>query len=574
MNRATWWAAICGACVAIEAPELEAPLAERAAAVSTLEVALDAAGLPAASLLRQAAVLGSESGWDVVQVPAWPLPGQAVRVVLVANTARPGPAQARLRLSTDGWGQFTDSLGSVRATAEGVPYVVFPPMRFSQPVAALFAVEVGEPWGSVWLNRGGADYGFSVAAAVPLSWMGELAFVQEGLPRAGHGDVLFEGHSLTVTADTWPLTAGVDAALRWTVDGVVQPEVPMALDAVGTGVFGANARWTGTLDTGALPVGAVVAVSVRARNAGAALVDDRGGAGYQLTVAASPELDWWQVGRFGFSECHWNGSTCVAGWQWQSPLLDPFLATPSEFQAGGSMPYPSVELYVPGVTVQNVPYDPAGGFLRVAVSSPFFSGDPAGAWLRHPLRFREASGNNLRYDWQVREHYAPNMPAVGVQCPPEGDYPFRFEVSTDGGRTYTAIGDGAWPDEGEDRTMSWLRFGTAPSLTTIPAGALQIADTAVGSVSFGTITLVNTSGEPLRFSELAFDQPAFSVRSQGCPAGGCPVQVAPGAQAPLQVRFAPTAAGVVSGELSMRIERVGACASIGTGVRVVSGRGL
>jgi hypothetical protein len=575
MNRVTLLSSLLIACVATEPSAERVGSTERAAAVETLDQALTASGLPASTLLRQALVLGSESGWDVVQVPAWPQPGQPVRVVLVANSPRPPAEQARLRVSVNGWGSFRDAIGSVRVTSDAVPYVVFPPLTFPQPVDALFAVEVMEPWGSVWLNNGAADYAFSVAPAEPLTWLGDLAFSQGGLPRAGHGDTLFAGHGLTVTADTWPPTAGVDAVARWTVDGVVQGEVPLALEAAGTGPFGQNARWAGTLDTRALPVGAVVAVSVLARNAGAALLDNRGGGGHQLTVAEPPEVDWWQTGRFGFSECHWNGVTCVAGWQWQAPLDEPFDATPGQYQAGASMPYPAVEVFAGGLTDLGVGYEAVHGtFLQVVVASPFFSGDPNGPWLRRPITYRERIGNNLRYDWLVREFYHPIMPALGSDCPPDGTYPYRFEISTDGGQSFTSIGDGAFPDEGEDRTLVWQNFLTAPSLTTIPSNGLDLGAVAVGGARTGVITVVNTINDVLRLGNLATDHPAFQVRSAGCPQGGCEVLLAAGERIDLQVRFAPTAVGPTEAALSLTLERVGVCASTGTFERTLVGVGL
>ncbi len=64
--------------------------------------------------------------------------------------------------------------------------------------------------------------------------------------------------------------------------------------------------------------------------------------------------------------------------------------------------------------------------------SPFFDEDPAGSWLPHPMRWAEAAGPNLRYQWEIRDFHAPTMPATGAMCPADGLYAYRFRVSADG----------------------------------------------------------------------------------------------------------------------------------------------
>ncbi|HMV69626.1 MAG TPA: hypothetical protein PKA64_22480, partial [Myxococcota bacterium] len=515
-------------------------------------------------LLREAALLGSEQGWDVLRVPAFPAGREPFRILAVASQPRPAPVAGWLHATTTGWATFLDARGAAMTTPDGRPMYVWGPVALPAPSEVRFAVRIQEPALDVWLNRAGADYGVPVTAPQAVTWIGDPWVAQDGLSRMAPGAGLYVGHDTTVYESTWPQSPDVTVLVRWSVDGVDQLPITMAVTAVDDGQFAANTRWEATLPTARLAPGAVVRWKLVGRSVGPDVADDDGGGWYQRTVEPAPEVAWMDQGVYTFSQCHWDGVTCFTGWAWDADLPEPLDATPGQFQAYAAAPLPGVELYVPGVT-DAADWDPAtSAFLRVEVVSPFFDEDPAGSWLPHPMRWAEAAGPNLRYQWEIRDFHAPTMPATGAMCPADGLYAYRFRVSADGGTTWATLGTADWgAGWGADCTMTWGTFLQAPPVTLQPSGPLDLGAVAVGAQGTAQVTLVNTNNQTLDLTGWSFDDPsgAWTASWVGCPdATACSLRLASGAQKTLRVAFTPAAPGPVTTTLRATRSAPGVCA--------------
>lgn len=560
------------------APEMEAPQSstERTAPIRALQATLDDLGIPSDDLLREAVVFAEEPGWTLLRLPAFPAPNEPFRILALSEFVREPPPSVTLVATTTAWFTQVDVRGRALMTSDDRPLYMWGPV--SLPAANVeLAVRVDEPNFPVWVNNGGANYTFPVAAPVPVTWVGHVVATLDLQTRNLPVDPLFVGHDLTLWASTWPQTSNVEVFARWTVDGVRQPDVQGSLSKINDGQFGNDSRWELQLPTADLIAGQVVGADIVVRSAGPDLVEDNAGQRWTGTFAAAPPVLWWDTGLWGFSDCHWNGFTCFTGWQWDTNLPDPLDASPGQFQAGARAPIPGVELFVPGVT-DRLDYDPAAlELLRVEVESPFFNGDPAAAPGSWPLTFRAREGNNLQYEWEIRQQYHPLLLPNGVDCPTAGAYPYHFRVSTDGGDTWTIVGVGSHPSA-LDGTLLWSNFYSTPELTTAPSGGLlALPDTPIGQLSTGTLTLVNTSGVPLTLSDLHFNAPQteFSVSYRNCPdVTACTPTIAPGGQLALQVRFRPVAAGERSASLLGTRTGGTGCVNEGNNVFTFSGRGI
>jgi hypothetical protein len=550
----------------------------RHAALDPLSATLEARGLDAEALLREAAVLGSEAGWDVLRVPAFPGDREPFRIVVLASTPREAPVAGWLHGTTTAWATTFDVRGAAMTTPDGRPMYVWGPARLPAPTEVRFAVRVQEPQLDVWLNRGAADYVVPVTAPVPVTWAGDLWVAQDGLPRMGAGVPLFTGHDTTLYESTWPQSPDVAVEVRWSVDGVAQPPVTMDIAGVDEGQFAADTRWEATLPTAGLPPGARVRWTFVARSTGPDVIDDNGGAGFEREVVAAPVVGWMDQGVYTFSQCHWNGVSCTTGWAWSPNLPEPLDASPGQYQAYAAAPSPAIELWVPGVT--DAPsWDPArSDFLKVEVVSPFFDDAQLGAWLPHPMRWTERAGSNLRYQWDVRDFRAPGMPPTGPLCPDDGPYPYRFRVSADGGASWVTLGTSdfgtGW---GADPTLLWQNFYLAPPLTQLPSGPLAVGSAAVGATTQAQLTLVNTNNDTLELRGWAFDDPAPRWRASwpGCPdATQCTLQLAPGAQQAVRVTLQPDVTGPLTTTLRATRDVPGMCVTEQVSAFVIEGRGL
>jgi hypothetical protein len=556
------------ACTA--APSVDPGQSERASGFETLGASLDAFGLPADAILRDAAYLGTEVGWDVFRVPAYPAPGEPFRIAIVADSDFLLPdGGAFLRGSTNGFQDFVDVPGTLFTSPDGLPYYVWGPVTL--PVSADFAIRVENDGGEYWLNNQGNDFSVPVAPHEPLTFAGRVTTEQGDVPHDVSADGLWEGNDLVLHVDTFPQTGGVQGRVLWSVDGQAQPPVDLELDGVDAGPFDNDTRWEATLPVGSLPLGAVVDYRIEVRSSGAPLIADDNGTPFSATVGAAPSLDWWQVGVFGFNQCHWDGFQCQTGWDWVQPLPNPLGALPTNYQAYAFAPSPSVEIYIPGLTDRTDLEFFGLDLLKVEVVSPFFGGDPAAPEAGWPMRFRERVGNNLRYDWLPRAFQAPLMPALGVACPADGLYDYAFRVSTNGGRTWQRIGDGTAPETGADFQIDWANLQYAPGLSFVPP---TFAGASVGSDETVTFEIINTTGTPLVLSDFAVDVAAFSFGWAGCPDGDCEIALDPAERHTVTVHFAPDAVGEVEATLSWHTENPEDCNQQGSTELALVAEGL
>ena len=419
--------------------------------VPPLGRALRDAGLLTAGEAARIARLGGESGFGVYAAPAVPGAGERVVVAVVAEGAgAPQAASSIARWTRDGWRTQTDTAASAFAQ-DGLAGLLFD--LGSSPARARMelALRVGE---ALWLSKSGSNYALAVRPPDRVAWAGSLGSWQNGLPRAPAGDTIFSGHELVVAGESWPQVPDAHAVLHWSSNGFAAiHHLPMSIDAVGAGPTGENTRWLASLD--GLAAGRTLTYWFEVASALGGFVDGRSGQNYGGPVATPPAPGWGEVGAYLFSKCHDPPNDCHYGWYYGSGMADPLSATPADYQVYAPAPAPAVELWVPGVTDAGLPV--AADFIRVEVWSPFFAGRTDGPWKAHAMAFKETHGNNWRYEWQVRIAAAAGMPAIGadVPCPADGDYPFKFRVSTDGGASWSWLGTGGFPDGGANRTLHW-----------------------------------------------------------------------------------------------------------------------
>jgi hypothetical protein len=421
-----------------------------------------AAGLLAQSVITAGEApmlvpLGTESGFTVMMTPG--LPSPTARLLMVA-AGQPGASTSSptAHFTTDAWSTSTDVAGTVY-TVDGAPVVVFQlaaALGFPAATYGQVALDVG----GTWLNHGSANYAFSVVSTGVLSFVGATRAGQDGLLRTIPGDSLYGGHDTAVTLETYPMLPNSVATLHWTSDGYTTVhDVPMALSAINTGTYGDDARWAATLPTAVLSAGTAVAywADATSNGPGGDMWDSNGGANFTASVAAAPAPTWAQLGAYEFY-------TTMSGWTYgfQVDLPDPLSANPGDYQAYAAGRSPAVEVYVPGVT--DAPGGAAacsGGFVLVEAWSPFFSGQPTGAWASYPLPFDEVSGNNCRFKWTL-QYSGFTQPPPGVDYPAGGNYPddgtyaYKLRISTDGGSTWAWLGTGGLPDGGDNRSIEWV----------------------------------------------------------------------------------------------------------------------
>lgn len=514
--------------VAIAAPVLAPGLSAEEAAARLARAGL-ISGTGEARLLR----LGSESGWAVFQTPGMPGPGERV---LLAAWREGGDRFARslAHLSSDGGASWSDRPGAP-AGAEGEGFL-FDLGGHAAGATVRVALALFDEGRELWLNHAGQDYRAQVAAPVALEWLGSVELSQDGLPRAP-GEPLYLSHDLEVKVQTWPSSPDTRVVALYRLGDGEEREAPLRLVATGAGEHRNNLQWAARLPTAGLERGGRVSWRLEASAGGATRREERGGEGWSAqaelespapTWAAAGEY-WWTPGEAGFGD-----------------LPDPFVFSLAGLDAGGG-PLPAIELYVPGITDHpEAERIAAGGFVRAEAYSPFLSGHPGGEWRGGPLVFTGRVGNNARYRWNLlRAHEGTSgaeglRPLSGAEVA-EGDYGFKFRVSTDGGRSWHWLGTGGFPSGGENRT---LRFA-AGSDWRVPAllGDPRIPPTAVGARGERRLELFNDTGAPVRLSGFFLWGPAaFSVAIDGCARlAECAPVLTPGERRGVLVGFAPVA---------------------------------
>ncbi len=526
----------------------DAPLAARA-----IPDALVSAGLISSAELRQLVLLADEPLGALFVTPGVPGPNDDITLFLVQSSKGVEPITAGMaRYTADGWSSTRDLGGTPFATGglRGVRFAL-PPRGSVGPLEAALRLSLGST--SFWLNAGGDNYRVDVMPEVKLQWVGNLRAHQEGLPRAFGGEPLYTGHSLTVEIDTFPQMPGVEPVLRWSTNGQASlKSAGMSLAQLRTGGYRNNSRWTATLPASALS-GSALELWVEAKGPKNTLWDSRGGANYRGPRAASPAVEWAELGAYRFNKCRFVDGHCETGWFYGDGLANPFSATPGDYQVYAAAPSLAVELYVPGVTPV-APVEPQSTFVRAEVFSPFFSGDPAGAWKGYPMDFSETAGNNWRLKWDVREFRAPGMPAIGVDCPADGDYPFKIRLSSDGGKSWRWLGAAGLPTGGDNRTLRWRNVSAVPQLTV--DGSTAFPGVPVGSNRNRTVYLVNTQNAPINVERLSLEDASgtFSLTAPACSSlNSCQVTLKGGERLALQLRFAPKAAGDVQAQVHAQL---------------------
>ncbi len=430
---------------------------------TSVAAALLQQGVITASEAQMLVPLGTEGGWTVMLTPGIPSNTARLSMIVVGQPVAAGQtgvstASPIARWSSNQWGTSTDTVGQ-KYTVNTAPVLVFKladPLQIGNGAFLQATLRIG----GVWLNNSSANYNFIIASPNALTFLGSLAAGQDGVIRAIPGQSLLAGHDTSVTVETYPMLPGSAATLHWTNDNQATiHDVPMALAAVNVGAYANDARWIGTIPTGAMSAGPTVAFWVEATSSGpgGALWDSRNGQNYVAAVATPPTVDWAELGTFGFF-------TTQSGWvyRYNAGLANPLSSTPGNYQAYTTGPAPAVELHVPGITdAPNGAAACTAGFVRVEAWSPFFSGTPGGVWAAYALPFIETNGNNCRFKWLLQNTgftQAPpgvNYPA-GSNFPVDGAYPYKVRISTNGGVTWQWLGTTGLPNGGSNRTINWV----------------------------------------------------------------------------------------------------------------------
>lgn len=548
------WIALLAACSQEPPTQAEdtAPVyVVQAAALTSPEVgaALAEKGLLKPAEALQLAQLGTDIAYEIFATPA--VPGASDRIVF-AVLAWPGaaaPTSGVVHWSKDNWATQKDSPGTP-VQVLGRAAVVFDLGTFAAGTQVRAAFKLVTPTAEVWLNNGNKDWLATVQATAALQGIGSLVAKQDGWVRKLPGDLVFTAHPLNVAVETWPEVPNVQVILHWKVGGGPVIDTPMAVDAIHFGGYGINTRWLGTIPAAQLMPGSNLTFWVEAKSPKNTLWDSQNGKNYLGNIATPPKVGWAQVGHTAFSK-GWvmpDGSY-KAGYAFQTGMDNPFASVPSSYWPP---PKPAVELYVPGLTDQDSALPAAsGGFVRVEVVSPFFSGKPGGAWHSYKLDFLDKGGNNWRFDWNVRQHGSPLSGPNGVEWVDDGTYAYKFRISTDNGATWSWLGTAPWPAAGDNLSLSWKNLTIAPQLTV--SGKTELPTIKPGKSATQKVELVNTSNDTFTVSACTVDPPVgpLGLATKGCPSAGKTTVLAPGKRITVTLTFKPKKVGTFSATLKV-----------------------
>jgi hypothetical protein len=316
---------------------------------------------------------------------------------------------------------------------------------------------------TLYVSNGGANYFFPVnlpGGADPLEFIGNSTFSTGDLGRAA-GQPLFEGVGLDVAVQTWPPSLDHTVTLFYTTDDYATIQsAAMTFSADKAGEFGANFLWTATIPEAALEGASELVLWMNATNGTTTLWDSNFSANYKFPVSSPSEVyevGFAQAGKFTFSKCWWNGTTCSTGWQYSPGVADPMLASYSQYQVYGAWTHLAAEVYVAGITDRD-PTDPfvafaLQNFFRVRVKSPIFAGSPTAEPVAKPLGVSGKAGNNFIFQWQFF--------STGCVCPIDfswptlGVYPYVYEYSMDGGQTWQPLPIDATAQPAQPLEIDW-----------------------------------------------------------------------------------------------------------------------
>jgi len=524
---------------------VEAPLASTSVAGSLVK-----GGFLTTNEALHLAPLGTDIAYEVFVTP--PAPGKDDRLVyaLVTWPGAATPKSAAAQMTTDGWSTQKDLAGKV-TVVQGRPSVVFDLGKFPVGTQVRTTFKVVTATGVVLLDHGGKDWLTSVLAVAPLQGVGSLEARQDGWKRKLPGDALFSAHPLAVTVETWPEVPGVNAILHWKVGAGPVTDTPMGIDAIHYGGYGLNTKWIGLIPAAQLMPGSNLTFWVEAACPKNTLWDSLNGKNYKGFINAPPGVQWAQTGHTQFSKA-WQTSpdgVWKAGYMFFPSLETPFISQPSGYWPP---PKPAVELYVPAVTdVAGAIEAAKGGFVRVEVWSPFFSGKPTGDWHAYQLEFFENFGNNWRFEWNVRQHGSPLSSPNGVAWVDDGNYPYKFRISTDNGQSWKWLGTGPLPSGGDNLLLEWHNLTYPPQLTV--SGKLDMPKTKAGKSSTQKVDLVNTGNDTLTIKSCTVKDGvgALAMTLKGCPKTGKTTTLAPGKRVTASLTFKPKKSGTYTATLTL-----------------------
>lgn len=510
---------------------------------------LQASGHLAATEVRSLVYIRQEQSWDILRTPAIAGPTDRVLwIVLAPQHSDATTLQAMMRWTGNGWSTQQDTQAS-SFVWEGRPGFLFDLGQHpvDTEIQAAFRITTGNQ--TAWLNFGNQNYRVHIQKAQELQWIGYLQVHQSGLLRKIPGDSVFRGHGVQVTVETYPATSQVDVQLHWTVGGFeATKKTPMSVSQIQVGTHRNNVQWSALIPTEHLTGSQELIFWVEARGVHNTLWDSRQGANYKARISTPPAPTWAQAGVYTWSKARQmpDGSWSYMNWFYNEQMANPLKATPDQYQAYASAPIPALEVYIPGVTDRPENRDALGQFVRVEVWSPFFSGQPDGAWKAYPMSFHEWHGNNARFRWNVREFRAPQMPAVGVDCAANGLYPFKYRISTDQGARWYWVGTQGLPNGGENRFLDWKNMSYAPMLTVDGqrSGDALTWEARAGQPTSRNLTLINTNSYTVEINRLWLqdNSTSWTLTVAGCSSlENCRKALLPGERFSLAISFtAPT----------------------------------
>jgi hypothetical protein len=410
-------------------------------------VAQGALGLSEARFLVER---GRESLSAVYQTPAVVGTNDILKIVVVTDLPVPASAVARFSIGAE----WSDLPGTCVALSQGAA-CVFDFGTHAAGTEITTALYLNMPSGQeFWLNNGGDDYRTQVRVAGPLGWVGGLTARQDGFWRTLPGEALFVGHDLSVQVETYPLLPSLDVVLHYTVDRASQStDVPMQAEAIGVGAFGNNGAWSAVIPAAGLARGATLTFWVEAKSPQNTLWDSRQGANYVTTVSQdAPKPAWAGVGTIYPRR---NGPPVF-----HSDLQDPVTCGGCQAFYAGAPDNPGAEVWIPGVTDRDdVELLAKGGFIRAEVWTPLYSGSATGVWSATPLRYFGKNGNNAVFEWHlfaVDEITGTQYACIDWPADvPDGDYPYKFRFSTDGGSSWRWLGADSAYGRRNNRTVRW-----------------------------------------------------------------------------------------------------------------------
>lgn len=521
------------------------------APLTAAEVGSDLAskGLVTPAEALNLAQLGTDIAYDIFVTPAAPSATDHIVFVALAWQGAAVPKSGLVRWSKDNWATQKDVAGKPTLLL-GRQGILFDLGVFTPGTQLHTTFKLVTPTGEVWLNNGTKDWIATVQTPAPLQGVGALEVRQDGWKRNIPADMVWTNHPLSVAVETWPEVPGVKVTLHWKVGAGPVIATPMAIDAIHYGGYGMNTRWLGAIPAAQLMPGSNLTFWVEAASPKNTLWDSKNGKNYIGSIGLPPKMSWGQTGHTAFSK-GWAlpDGTYKTGYAFQAGLDSPFASMPSSYWPPTK---PAVELYIAGLTdLDSATEAGKAGFVQVEVVSPFFSGKPSGDWRSYTLDFFEKSGNNWRFDWNVRQHGSPLSSPNGVNWVDDGNYAYKFRISIDRGATWSWLGTAPWPAGGDNLMLTWQNLVFAPQLTV--SGSATLPTIKSGKSAVQKVELVNTSNDTFTVKGCAINPTVgpLTMTLKGCPAAGKTTTLGPGKRITVTLTFKPKKVGSYAANLKL-----------------------